>query len=299
MLGFAGRASAAPAVADLRVLTDSATFEPGRSYVTDTVKIRTSPDADCFGPPGGSGDVVTVPGPTGLGIVRSALVTRETLRPLLVTDQFGFGLGVCAIGGRESSGSEFWYLKVNHVGAQVAGDQLKLSGGEKVLWYLTPGFPPPPELALTAPPRAKPNVPFQVTVRSYADDGTAAPAVGATVTGGAGPTDAAGHTMVSLPKSASLMATHIADIPSNRVPVCVNADLPKCPSRFGKEIVGTKRADSIHGTRGWDTIRALAGNDRINVLGGGRDRVFCGGGQDRVRAGSNDRLSRCEVVIHH
>ena len=61
-------------------------------------------------------------------------------------------------------------------------------------------------------------MPYQVTVYSYADDGTRSPAAGATVTGAALPTDAAGHTMVTSPRPGPtlLRATRAQDIPSNR-----------------------------------------------------------------------------------
>ena len=136
-------ASAATKGADLRVVNSAGrTLAEQRQY-TGTVQIRTDPGADCFGPPGGSGDRVRVAGATGLGIVRDALETDVDLRPLSITDQFSFGLAVCGIGGFEAGGSSFWYLKRNHVGAQVGGDQLMLRNGDQVLWYLTPELPAP------------------------------------------------------------------------------------------------------------------------------------------------------------
>ena len=102
-----------------------------------------------------------------------------------------------------------------------------------MLWYLTPSFPPPPELRLKAPARAKPGVPYQVTVYSYADDGTRSAAAGATVTGAAAPTGAGGHTMVTSTEAGTdrLRATRGQDIPSNRVKVCVDPDLLAVPAR--------------------------------------------------------------------
>ena len=72
------------------------------------------PEADCFGPgTGGAGAEVTLQGPTALGAVWSTRPrpTRD-LRPIWVTDAFSFGLGLCAIGGKEPPSSGFWYLKV-------------------------------------------------------------------------------------------------------------------------------------------------------------------------------------------
>jgi Ca2+-binding RTX toxin-like protein len=298
-------ASAATRGADLRVVnTAGRTLVEHRQY-TGTVVIRTDPQADCFGAPGGSGDRVTVPGPTGLGIVRDALETDADLRPLSVTDQFSFGLAICGIGGFEASGSSFWYLKHNHAGAQVGGDQLRLRNGDQVLWYLSPGFPAPVELALRAPARAKPGVPFQVSVFEFDDSGTRSPAAGATVSGGATPvtTGPRGKATITLNRRGALRATRSSDgsIPSNRVAVCVNADLAKCPGAHGKLIVGSNRADEIYGPPGWDGISARAGDDVVNIRAGGRDRVRCGVGRDRVIVAPGDRddviAESCERIV--
>ncbi|OLE39025.1 MAG: hypothetical protein AUG48_00140 [Actinobacteria bacterium 13_1_20CM_3_68_9] len=240
---------------DLRVVnTAGKTLAEQRQY-TGTVQIKTDRHANCFGQgTGGSGDRVEVTGATALGAVRDGLAWDQDLRPLSVTDAFlddGFGLGVCGIGGFESQGSAFWYLKGDHVGSQVSGSQLKVRRGEDVLWYLSPGFPPPPELRLKAPASARPNVPYQVTVYSYADNGTRVAAAGATVTGASQPTGSAGHTMVTSTSAGTdtLKATRGQDIPSNRVKVCVNQDSSKCPEAHGLRIFGSARGDRISGTR--------------------------------------------------
>jgi len=222
-----------------------------------------------------------------------------------VTDAFadqGFGLGVCGIGGFPSKGSSFWYVKRNHIGAQVSGSQLTVHQGDDILWYLSPSFPPPRELALQAPARARPSVPFEVTVYSYADDGTRHPAVGARVTGAAAPTDSAGHATVTAPAGTDVLrATHSPAIASNHVSVCVSADPSKCPDAHGKRIIGSDQADQIAGTRGWDSIWARGGNDRIDLRSGGMDQVGCGAGTDQVilqPGDSNDHIrSNCEQVI--
>jgi hypothetical protein len=299
--------AAATTGADLRVVNSAGrTLGEQRQY-TGTVQIRTDPDADCFGAPGGSGDRVKVSGATGLGIVRDALDTDADLRPLSVTDQFSFGLAVCGIGGFEAGGSSFWYLKYNHAGAQVGGDQLSLRQGDQVLWYLSPGFPPPVELALLAPARAKPGVPFQVTVVQFDDSGKRLPASGVTVSGGSSPvvTGAQGKATVTAATqgTSSLRATRSSDgsIPSNRVAVCVNSDLSKCPSAHGKLILGSLRPDEIAGTRGWDRIWARAGDDVVNITSGGVDQVSCGVGRDRVVLSSGDSGDAiddsCERVV--
>ena len=248
-----------------------------------------------------------MPGATGLGIVRDALETDADLRPLSITDQFSFGLAVCGIGGFEASGSSFWYLKYNHAGAQVGGDQLSLRQGDQVLWYLSPGFPPPVELALRAPARAKPGVPFEVTVLQFDDSGERLPAAGATVYGGKSPvttgSQGAATVTVATQGTSVLRATRSSDgsIPSNRVPVCVNSDLAKCPSAHGKLILGSRRADEIASTPGWDRIWARAGDDVVYILSGGVDRVSCGTGRDRVVLASGDTddeiADSCERVV--
>jgi hypothetical protein len=291
---------------DLRVVnTAGKTLAEQRQY-TGTVRIKTDRHANCFGAgTGGSGDRVQVRGATALGAVRDGLEWESDLRPLSVTDAFlddGFGLGVCGIGGFKSQGSSFWYLKSDHVGSQVSGSQLEVHQGENVLWYLSPSFPPPPELRLTAPASAQPNVPYQVTVYSYADDGTRSPAAGATVAGAGQPTGPAGHTMVtSAAGTHTLRATRGQNIPSNRVEVCVNQDLSKCPDAHGKRIFGSARADQIRGTRGWDAIHAGGGDDTVDLRDGGRDRVACGGGRDAVIVDRGDHDNQigptCERVV--
>jgi hypothetical protein len=292
---------------DLRVVNAAGkTLAEQRQY-TGSVRIRTDPHANCFGQgTGGSGNRVQVRGATALGAVRDGLEWDRDLRPLSVTDAFlddGFGLGVCGIGGFKSQGSSFWYLKGDHVGSQVSGSQLELHQGENVLWYLSPGFPPPPELRLTAPASAQPNVPYQVTVYSYADDGTRNPAAGAMVTGAAQPTGSAGHTMVTSPAAGTdtLRATRGRNIPSNRVEVCVNQDLSSCPDAHGRRIFGSALADQIRGTRGWDAINAGPGRDAVDLRDGGQDRVACGGGRDEVildRGDHDDQIApSCERVV--
>ena len=131
LLLLPGAAPAATKGADLRVVNSAGRVLAEQRQYTGTVKIKTDPRADCFGAPGGSGDRVRVRGATALGLVRDALGSDRDLRPLSVTDQFSFGLAVCGIGGYEAHGSSFWYLKHEHAGAQVGGDQLRLSDGDR------------------------------------------------------------------------------------------------------------------------------------------------------------------------
>ncbi len=303
---FSSPAPAATRGVDLRVVnTGGRTLAEFRQY-TGAVTIDTDPHAECFGQgTGGSGDRVKLASPTALGAVRAALPSAPDLRPLSITDAFadqGFGLGVCGIGGYLAGGSSYWYVKRNHVGAQVSGSQLKVRQGDDILWYRTPGYPPPPEFALQAPARARPQVPFQVTVYSYADDGTRHPAVGASVTGASAPTNSTGHAMVTA--SAGTHALRASDppaIPSNHVEVCVAVDQSACPASHGKRIFGSDASDQVVGTRGWDSIWARGGGDQIDLRDGGRDRVGCGRGPDRVTLAPGDHddhiAEDCEQVV--
>jgi hypothetical protein len=292
-------AVAGTTTADLRVLNTAGTTLAEQSQVTGDVTIKTDPGAQCFGPPGGSGDNVDVPGPSALGIVKDAADSNSALRPLSVTDQFSFGLGVCGIGGYtfDQGDTAFWYLKVNHVGAQVGGDQYLLNGGDDVLWYLSPTFSPlPNELALHAPAVAQSNQPFTVRVTSYDDSGQASPVGGAVVNGAEQPTSGDGTTTVRLTHSVALQALHGADIPSNLEIVCVVTSNGACGAPLHK-IIGTNRRDRIRGTRVPDLIRSRAGRDHVNTRGGLSDTVNCGRGRDKAIVGPADITRRCERVI--
>jgi hypothetical protein len=297
--------------AALRVVGPSGQLDEITQY-SDTTNMPTSPRADCFGPgSGGSGQPVSVQGANALGIVVEAAKSRNQLNPILLTDTFvpqGFGLGVCGIGGFAASGNAFWYTKVNHIGLQVGGSQFPIHGGDQVLWYLAPNFPPPPELVLNAPVRQPAGTPFPIQVLAYGDDGTATPAAGAVISGSGTPvtTDASGNALVSVSGTGTrqIQATLGADIPSAVTQICAFDQGTNCPAARGQLIVGSDTADEIRGTAGNDQIkpragndavRALAGDDRIDVRGGGKDRVNCGGGTDSVKADKRDKLAKnCE-----
>jgi hypothetical protein len=303
MLLVPGVAAAASTTANLRVVNTAGTTLADQSQVTGDVTIKTDPGATCFGPPGGSGNNVNVPGPSALGIVKDASDSNPALRPLSVTDQFSFGLGVCGIGGFtfDFGSSSFWYLKVNHVGSQVSGDHSLLKAGDEVLWYLQPGYAAPNELQLVAPTTAKSGVPFTVTVYAYSDSGARSPVAGALVTGADVPTAGDGTTAVQLTRSATLQALHGADIPSNQeIVACVPSTQSACgPAQkvARHRIIGTNGADYIKGTPGPDLVRARASTDRINTRGGLSDIVNCGRGRDKAVVDSTDITRRCEKVI--
>jgi hypothetical protein len=158
-------------------------------------------------------------------LIQAARFT-QALKPLLITDAFDFGLGLCGVGGNVVKGEGSWYLKVNHKGAMVGGDSLKVRAGDEVLWYLAPGFPYPDELWLEAPRRPMAGEPFAVRVFAYDEKGRRKPAAGVTVSGAQAPTGADGRTTVVLAKPRRLIARDGGEIPSKRVAVCVGG---KCP----------------------------------------------------------------------
>jgi hypothetical protein len=313
-LAALGPANAGATVGDdLRVVGSSGVLDDITQY-SDTTTMPTSPQADCFGPgSGGSGQGVLVQGADALGIVVEAAKSRNRLNPLLLTDRFvpdGFGLGVCGIGGQVAQGSAFWYAKVNHTGLQVGGSEFSIHAGDQVLWYLAPSFPPPAELVLKAPVREPLGASFPVQVLAYGDDGSATPAAGADISGGATPVtaDVSGNAQVTMSGSgaAQIQATRGADIPSAALAICTAAQIADCPLARGRIIVGSDGIDDILGTAGDDrikpragndSVRALAGDDRVDVRGGGgKDRINCGGGDDSVKADKRDKLAKnCEL----
>jgi hypothetical protein len=213
---------------DLRVVGKGGKILTEEDLSTGTIAVKTSPQATCFGTgTGGSGKSVTLRGATALGALAQASRSTASLRPLLVTDAFDFGLGICGVGSSKVSGKASWYLKVNHKGASVSGDAVKLKAGDEVLWDLAPSYPYPNELALEAPERADSGSAFEVTVVSYDEKGKRKPVAGATVRGGTEPVTTGSDGRASVTVSAitaqyaPLTATHGKDIPAPTAPVYV------------------------------------------------------------------------------
>jgi len=230
-LALAAGAAAKGFRAELRVVGGGKMLAE-KTLATATTAVKTSPRADCFGPgSGGSGDSVSIPGNTALGLLARGSKLTPSLRPLLISDHFDLGLAICGVGSGVAKGSASWYLKVNHVAPAVGGEKAKIKAGDEVLWALVkteaPDFAYPDELALSAPAKAQPGKPFQVRVFAYDGKGKRKPLAGAKVTGAAGPTDAAGAAQVTLSKPARLIARFGSDIPSNREAVCVGGKCPK------------------------------------------------------------------------
>ena len=237
------------------------------------------------------------------------------MSPLLLSDQFGFGIVVCGIGGAEAGPGQFWYLKSNHEEASVGADQLKVSSGDEVLFYLAPDnfpAPNPVELELVAPARAQSGQPFAVQAIQHAcvtDPDTfvvncaSTPAAGVTVSGGSAPVDdrrrwhGAGErderrrsspppeVRTSPPRCSRCASTKI----SASARLCAASGSSAAP-----------RAETIRGTKGADSIRARGGDDTIDARKGGPDRLDCGPGDDVVRIKGSDDDDRingdCERI---
>ncbi len=308
-------ASAKTVRAELRVLTPTEVLDPGTTYVVGPERVRTDPAADCnFGGAGGSGASYEFPTPTALSLLAAGAEARPGLRPLSITDEFGFGLAICAIGGVDDQEGTFWYLKRNHTELAVGADQEPIANGDELLIYLAPDSfpePNPAELELLAPARAERGSQLTVTVLEHActtDPETfettceSRPAAGAAIAGAPAPatTGADGTATIATPdaRKLRLTASRGADIPSATERVCLGEALADCPAVAGEKILGRAEADRIKGTRGADVIRGRGGADRIDIRGGGPDRVSCGPGRDRVlvkRSDDDDKIKRdCE-----
>jgi hypothetical protein len=215
--------------ASLRVVGGGGKVLAEGTLNTGTTSVPTSPKATCFGKgTAGSGKAATIKGATALGLLGQAAKSTKALKPLLLTDAFDFGLGICGVGGYKATSKLSWYLKVNHKNPELGGDAVKLKAGDEVLWALA-SYPYPKELSLVAPFSAHPGEPFQVSVFSYDDKGKKKPAAGATVVGASGPTDAAGHATVTLSEGTTLSARRGKDIPSNSSTVAMCDANGACP----------------------------------------------------------------------
>jgi hypothetical protein len=233
LLASTAAISAAKVPASLRVVGGGGKILTEQALKTGTISVPTSKKATCFGKgTAGSGKAAAIKGATALGLLGQAAKSTKSLRPLLLTDAFDFGLGICGVGGYKATSKLSWYLKVNHTNPELGGDAVKLKAGDEVLWALEP-YPYPNELSLVAPTEASSGVPFEVRVFSYNDKGKRKPVAGATVTNAAAPTNAEGRTTVTLTREelpltgpATLVATHGKDIPSNQVGICVGGSCP-------------------------------------------------------------------------
>ena len=310
-LALVPQAASATVTAHLRVLTPDQVLDPGTTYIVDDdIKVPTRADADCFGPPGGTGTEYSYDKPNALTLLATAGRTTDSVAPLSLTDQFGFGLGVCGIGGVEATDSSFWYLKANHEEATVGADQLEIHDGDSVLYYLAPNNfpdPNPAELQLQAPARAQAGQPFSVAVLEHkcvTDPDTfvttcdTGPAAGVTVAGADAPAttgaDGTAQLTVGSRGEAEPAPPAAPTSPRRCSQTCVGATLDDCPKARGEDLVGSPQADKIQGTKGDDSIRSRGGDDRIDARQGGADVINCGRGTDKVKI---KRKLAGEVVV--
>jgi hypothetical protein len=231
-LSIVASAAAKGFSADLRVVGNGGKVLTEKTVATATVSVKTSPKAECFGKgTGGSGKSVSIAANTAMGLLAKASMSTGSLKPLLISDHFDFGLALCGIGGNIAKNEASWYLKINHRSQSVGGDKAKIHPGDEVLWALektsAPDFKYPNELGLVAPSTAQVGKAFKVRVFSYDEKGKRKPASGAKVSGAAAPTGADGSTMVTLSSPRRLGATKSGEIPSALVAVCVGS---KCPA---------------------------------------------------------------------
>jgi hypothetical protein len=303
LLAIAGPAVAKSVPVDVRVEGANDRALTADRYLTSGTEVTTAKQ-----PPNcnGTGATKQLPGPTALGALVDGSLVNSRLDPLLVSDEFSFGLLVCGIGGDDASGaSSFWLYKVNHVSPEVGADQFPVKADDDVLWFFVEGAKNSgDELELVAPARVTPGQQFDVSVVAYDFAGAKRPIQGATVAGGgaSGTTDATGvaHLTLNRAGNRTLRATLAPNIPSAPEKVCVNASLSKCAPAEGSRIWGSRRSELIAGTPGRDSILAGRGNDRIRVRRGSVDRVRCGRGKDTVLAGRRDRVAAdCERVRVH
>jgi hypothetical protein len=189
-----------------------------REVRTGTTSVPTSSKATCFG--GSPTDSKrTIPGATALGALQDAAMLRKPRRPLLLTNAFDFGLGVCGVGDKVATGEQWWELSVNHKPSSLGGEGTRLKAGDTVLWFLSETFnrTSPDELRLSAPDKVAAGKPFAVKVVSMNDQGRARPVRGAKLSvPGAAPTDSRGVTRVTLGSKTRLVARSGDLIPSNR-----------------------------------------------------------------------------------
>jgi hypothetical protein len=210
------------ASADVRVDVRAVTWEGriliDRSVRTGTTTVPTRARATCFGgsPTNGS---MRIPGATALGALQDAQALRRPRRPLLLTNAFDFGLGLCGVGNAVVDGEEWWELSHNHRPSTLGGEGTRLRSGDTVLWYMAESFnePSPDELHLEAPDRVRSNSSVRVRVTAFNDKGRARPVRGARLSvDGAPETNARGYARVRIRKKTRIVARTRGLIVSNR-----------------------------------------------------------------------------------
>ena len=216
-LSLAPPASSAVPV-QVRAVTWQGKILLDRTVRTGTTTVPTSARADCFGGSPSNGSV-RIPGATALGALHDAQAKRKPRRPLLLTNAFDFGLGVCGVGGAVAEGEEWWELSHNHGPSSLGGEGTKLRKADTVLWYLAESFneASPDELYLDAPRSVRRNRSFRVRVTAFNDKGRARPVKGARLSRPGSPkTNARGYARIRIGARTRLVARARGLIVSNR-----------------------------------------------------------------------------------
>jgi len=225
----------APAVAgaegkvrtQVRVVTHEGRIVADRFIATGSTQVPTSARATCFGGSPTDGTRL-VEGATALGALADLSRKVEALRPMLVTNAFDFGLGLCSVGDSAPSGEEWWALKVNGVASSTGGDTTFIEDGDDVLWFMAATWTAPlrEELRLSAPPRPGGRGLVRVQVEKAAADGRSSPLAGVRVYAGrslAGTTNRRGRLAIRPPRGSGRVLRLVARlggyIPSNRAVV--------------------------------------------------------------------------------
>lgn len=168
--------AAQAAATTIRVEGSGSTVLPETAAATDATPV-TLRDA-------GDADAITVPGASA-----TAQLARATAASGIPVgfQVFDFGTGpssfITRIGpdAMPASFSPSWRVTVDHVAAQVGADEVLLSEGDRVLWaFVADTAARELDLAVSSDIVER-GRDFDVTVQSYATDGTAVPAAGASV----------------------------------------------------------------------------------------------------------------------
>jgi len=296
--------------AELRVVDSNGGVLADHTQYAANLKLKSDPQANCFGPgTGGSGEKVSVPAQTALGLLGSGS-GLGSIRPVSITDAFDFGVGLCGIGKAVAPSTGFWYLKKNHEASLTGGDQTSIEAGDEIVWYLVEDFnnPPPAELSIEGPVLGQVGKDIKVKVVEYADDGSRSPAEGVEVSGAEEPTNAGGTATIRNdledgPFPSVAIATREGAI-TDSAPICVGGGSVKCSGEDAAELfVGSPVKDRIRTDAIFATVRGYAGNDKINLRGSSSpalSSVACGKGKDKLildRGTAAPVSKSCEKVI--
>jgi len=216
-------AASAKVPTHVRAVTWQGKILVDREIRTATTTVPTSASASCFGGSPSDG-TKRIPGATALGALQDAQAASSPRQPLLLTNAFDFGLGLCGVGNAVATGEQFWELTYNHQPSMLGGEATEVERNSTVLWYLSQSFntSSPDELELRAPESVRRDAAFKVRVVAYNDQGRARPVEGAKLSlAGIRPTNVRGYTTVRIKSQSRFAARAGGLIVSNRSTVKV------------------------------------------------------------------------------